>query len=142
MTSKVYFLRDGQFIKIGMSRDPLARIKTLQSGNPRPIEIVHIWDCYEDCGLEAHTAERTLHLNLKDVRQCGEWFIYDGNDFSDLILAVSAQIEDMASMAISAAEPKPIAVKEKRPRGRPSTGFDKVAYQREYMRQRRKKVLQ
>lgn len=144
MISKVYFLRDGQFIKIGISKNPSMRIRNLQVGNPRPIEVVRVWDCYDEMGLDAYKAEKTLHNELKDVRQCGEWFLYEGDDFTSLLEAVSRKVEEMAKQAFDLAAAQEKSKKDppaKRPRGRPRTGFDKTAYQREYMRERRKKPV-
>lgn len=52
--------------KIGRTDyDPLRRLATLQTGNPRRLEVVAMWPV---------DAEDTLHRLLADLRGVGEWF--------------------------------------------------------------------
>ena len=59
-------------VKIGISCDPLKRIKTLQTGNSSRLEIVAIR--HAPNGL---ADERAAHERLKDFRVRGEWFSPD-----------------------------------------------------------------
>lgn len=54
-------------IKIGFATDPLARLYSLQTGNPRRLTII---------GLRAgtRTTERDIHRRLSGARMVGEWF--------------------------------------------------------------------
>lgn len=58
-------------VKIGMSDDPVSRLKTLQTGNPFRLHIRLM--VQSDRSLEG-----LLHRHFKDVRTQGEWF-----DFGD-----------------------------------------------------------
>lgn len=77
----VYVISEGPDgpIKIGKSADPEARLRTLQTGNPRQLRMIYA------CRFESEMAdevETCLHLELAESRLAGEWF-----DFSeDLIL--------------------------------------------------------
>ena len=58
-------------VKIGISRTPLARVSTLQTGNPRPLALMHRWV------LDNATAlawEKRIHLDLAEWKLEGEWF--------------------------------------------------------------------
>jgi Meiotically up-regulated gene 113 len=55
-------------IKIGFSKDPLNRLKALQTGNSRKIEIMG-WIKSDDQSLE-----RELHKKYQKHRLHGEWF--------------------------------------------------------------------
>lgn len=68
----LYFIQERStgMIKIGRSKDPKRRLKTLQTGNANELRLV----CYlEGLGWR----ERDLHEALKKWRTSGEWFEYD-----------------------------------------------------------------
>lgn len=70
---KVYMIRAGDYIKIGYSHDPDARLKSMETGNPLSMEI--IWQ--QDMGPVARTAklaESRLHTRFEKHRHKGEWF--------------------------------------------------------------------
>ena len=54
-------------VKIGTAKDPDARLKTLQTGNPEPLAGIAAWRAlpYE---------ERALHERFAEHRIRGEWF--------------------------------------------------------------------
>jgi len=63
----IYFIRAGNFIKIGYAVDPYSRLKQLQTGNPQKLELVgYVEGDYE---TEAH-----IHSLFADFRVKGEWF--------------------------------------------------------------------
>lgn len=63
----VYFISDGEFVKIGVASDPEQRIKALQTSTPHPLELL--------CTLEGdYPLERKLHTMFADYRASGEWF--------------------------------------------------------------------
>jgi len=63
----LYFIRSGQYVKIGVSATPRRRIASIQTGNPEPIEVLAIVE--GDASLEAD-----LHRRLASFRKQGEWF--------------------------------------------------------------------
>lgn len=72
-TEYVYFLRAGEFIKIGKSSGhPGSRIAALQTGCPFPITLA----AWEFGGLER---EAELHRRFAGLRRHGEWFLDDGD---------------------------------------------------------------
>lgn len=82
MSYYVYFIqpkgRGNRPVKIGYSKDPESRCKTLQTSNPDKLKI-----CIRlpfETELEAREAERTLQwlAGKKFKRMEGEWFIIYG----------------------------------------------------------------
>lgn len=73
-----------QTVKIGFTSDRNVerRIGQLQTGNPRPLRIVEIFE-FENSDM-AKQIERLCHWNLKSSRLSGEWFTYDGNVINKL----------------------------------------------------------
>lgn len=63
----VYFITDGEFIKIGKANDPNQRLSELQTGNPKPL-----WIIKQIKGDEKQ--ERRLHQIFKSWHHRGEWF--------------------------------------------------------------------
>jgi DNA-binding XRE family transcriptional regulator len=63
----VYFIRQGEFIKIGFTESPLKRLSQLQTANPTNLEVLLIIDGERD--LEAK-----YHELFKDHAHRGEWF--------------------------------------------------------------------
>lgn len=70
--SNVYFISDGEFIKIGKANNVERRMKELQTGNPKKLEILKIIKCSNE--QEAYELERFLHSILHSVQSFGEWF--------------------------------------------------------------------
>lgn len=63
----VYFITDGEFIKIGKANDPNQRLSELQTGNPKSL-----WIIKQIKGDEKQ--ERMLHQVFKTWHHRGEWF--------------------------------------------------------------------
>ncbi|MDX2521603.1 GIY-YIG nuclease family protein [Streptomyces stelliscabiei] len=74
MKSQVYVIgaTDSPVAKIGVSTDPVRRLRQIQSMSPLRLEI--LWTCPGGYPLEGH-----LHTQLRAYRSHGEWF-----DFQDL----------------------------------------------------------
>lgn len=66
----VYFLRAGDLIKIGHSREPKARMLTLRGASPVGLDLLHI-----EPGPVSK--ERALHRRFNRLRSHGEWFRAD-----------------------------------------------------------------
>jgi hypothetical protein len=63
----IYFIRCGEFIKIGYTTDLSTRMKSLRQANPSPIDILHS----EPGGI---VDERAHHKRFAHLRHQGEWF--------------------------------------------------------------------
>jgi hypothetical protein len=70
--SNVYFISDGQFIKIGKANNVEKRMKELQIGNPHKLKILKIIKCSNE--HSAYELERFFHSILHSVNKSGEWF--------------------------------------------------------------------
>lgn len=74
--SNVYFISDGDFVKIGKANNVEKRLKVLQTGNPKPLTIINIIEC-GDC-KKAYELEFFLHKMLKPLKVNGEWYKLGG----------------------------------------------------------------
>jgi hypothetical protein len=63
----VYFIRSGNFIKIGHATNPNRRLKELQTGNPNHLELMGVIP-------GGPNAESHIHSIFSDFRTNGEWF--------------------------------------------------------------------
>lgn len=71
----VYVLKSGNYYKIGRSRQPDKRIKTLKIQLPFPVEVFALIPC-ERC----IDSEMALHELFGDKRVNGEWFHLSPNE--------------------------------------------------------------
>lgn len=63
----VYFIRAGNYIKIGYADDPRKRLKELQTGNPNKLELLG--------SIPGDVSrEKEVHHIFSDFRVNGEWF--------------------------------------------------------------------
>ena len=67
-----YFVRCGDFIKIGQSTKVSNRLSQLQVSNPQPLELLL---CLPN---RMGFREEDLHYRFRNQRQAGEWFLYEG----------------------------------------------------------------
>jgi hypothetical protein len=63
----IYFIRSGQYVKIGISARPWARLAEFQTANPEPLEMLAI-------GPGDFAFEAELHQLFGEHRGAGEWF--------------------------------------------------------------------
>ena len=63
----VYFIHDGEHVKIGWSADPEQRMSSLSTGNPRPLRLL-------GAIRGSESDEKNLHAALAPLRANGEWF--------------------------------------------------------------------
>jgi hypothetical protein len=71
-------------IKIGRSKDPVKRLKQLQTGNPNKLKLIA---SFEGLGWK----EKIIHEHLSMHRLEGEWFSYEC--IGDLPLNIYEKIE-------------------------------------------------
>ena len=70
--SFVYFISDGEYVKIGKGTNPTERLRELQTGNGRKLELISLIPCKDESS--AYKVETALHDIYKLYRLCGEWF--------------------------------------------------------------------
>lgn len=63
----------GSAIKIGSTRDPVSRIKELQTGSSETLLLQRVI-CFRSRS-EATECEKQLHEKFAHYRKCGEWFL-------------------------------------------------------------------
>lgn len=71
----VYFIRAGEYVKIGKAADPEDRMRGMQTACPFHMRLVGTIDCRSDGG--AYIYERKLHHRFRSLRVRGEWFRWD-----------------------------------------------------------------
>lgn len=74
----VYFVTDGEFVKIGIARLFAKRLSGLQTGSPRELKALCV--CMFDDFIWAQKYEKLLHDHFIDKHIRGEWFKIDEND--------------------------------------------------------------
>jgi hypothetical protein len=75
----VYFIKVGEYYKIGRAANIKKRIKQLQTGSPHEIILVD----YYDTG-DAVAEEKRWHEKYKDKRMKGEFFNLSDRDIRDI----------------------------------------------------------
>jgi len=79
MCNFIYIIRQGnsRIFKIGVSKNPTQRCKSLQTGNPHGLKVIFTVPCN---GVSAYQAESLIHNHLKTEKVKGEWFIIESDD--------------------------------------------------------------
>ncbi len=67
----LYLIRDGDFLKVGISRCARKRLVTLQTGNPRTLVIERVLRSDQGSVIDA---EQAILRALRSYRVRGEWF--------------------------------------------------------------------
>ena len=113
-------------VKIGKSVNPLFRMLSLQSGCPVPLRIVKEFDWHD-------SIEKIIHSCFGKYRIGGEWFRTDGeiNELGDflniLVFSDEQSVFDKAMEMLASLSPDKVMNF-----GKP---FDRVAYQKEYIKE-------
>ena len=68
----VYFITDGEFVKIGVSAAPLMRMAELQGANARDLKLLYVIPMKDSD--DAYKIEKYLHNAYAEHRMNGEWF--------------------------------------------------------------------
>ena len=68
----LYAMQCKEYVKFGVSKNPLARIKELQTGNPFEIKLLLRVE-YENF----YQIEKQIHEYFDTKRGLGEWFLID-----------------------------------------------------------------
>ena len=75
--SVVYFIRCGDFVKVGYATNVVRRVAELQTGNPHELELLGVIP-------GGASEERTLHALLAAEHHRGEWFRISGDTIPTL----------------------------------------------------------
>ena len=70
--SNVYFISDGEYIKIGKADDVKKRLNILQVGNPKTLQIIQVIECKD--AETAYKLEHFLQKLFQSFNYKGEWF--------------------------------------------------------------------
>lgn len=68
----VYFVSDSCYIKIGVAKDPDARLREIQTGNPNDCDILCLIPCTTE--KSAYALEKALHRVYSHRHRRGEWY--------------------------------------------------------------------
>ena len=90
--SFVYFVSDGEFIKIGKAKNYEARLGGIQTGNARKCYFVALIPCETES--DSNMLETELHRYFSHKRMIGEWFdIIDDPEFDKVVQEFPAEKE-------------------------------------------------
>lgn len=67
-----YWNQERWHIKIGVSNNPIKRLKSLQTGNSHQLQLVKAISA-----TAPRRVETSLHHQFRHYRQAGEWFVLD-----------------------------------------------------------------
>ena len=67
ITGQVYFITDGQLVKIGFAKKPLNRIAALQTASSKPLSLLARM-------RGSYQLEHFIHTKFKHLNERGEWF--------------------------------------------------------------------
>jgi hypothetical protein len=70
--SNVYFISDGEFVKIGKADNVDCRMKQLQTSNAKPLFVIGYIPCKTPSS--ALTKETIIHSDFKSRKMVGEWY--------------------------------------------------------------------
>jgi len=70
----IYFITDGQYIKIGVSLDPDRRMAGMQTGFANRLSMVGSFIIKGEGRYTAYDIEQELHRKLSHANVSGEWF--------------------------------------------------------------------
>lgn len=82
----IYLISDGELTKIGRSKNPIKRLKELQTGHPKRLRLIACFSLKSP--REDRKMENRLHyiLRIKRCRYNGEWFsLTPDKDLIDLV---------------------------------------------------------
>ncbi|HIC10926.1 MAG TPA: GIY-YIG nuclease family protein, partial [Campylobacterales bacterium] len=87
--SFIYVITDGEFYKIGATKNINRRIEILQMGNPRPLKLVYQ---KETPNNRAKEIEHYLHKYFSDKNILGEWFKLSEDDINQIETIVNQRL--------------------------------------------------
>ena len=70
--SNVYFISDGEFVKIGKANNVQVRLSQFQTASPRPLKVLKVIECKDS--KDAYELEKFLHQAFSEHHIRNEWF--------------------------------------------------------------------
>lgn len=97
----LYLIKCRDIYKIGIAADVKARLASLQTGNPYPIEVCAYYQFQDPSPVE-----KSLHQKFYDKRKQGEWFALGGADLKALddICALLGGVKQSMPIVLSASD--------------------------------------
>lgn len=92
----VYFVRAGEYVKIGVADNIFSRMSALQTGCPMQLECLLLLQGGYDLEMELHDRFRALH-------QRGEWFVW-GDDVAAYVTDARESGNDLSGVLRSGLE--------------------------------------
>lgn len=86
-------------VKVGSAKDPLARLESLQTGNPSPL-------CAWEVVLGSRELERHLHRRWRRLRVVGEWFDHPAHASFFIDRAHNAAVEQIRAHETGRRDPR------------------------------------
>ena len=85
----IYAIRCNEYLKIGISKNPRARLKSLQTSSPYELTMEKTYIV-----KDAKIAESLVHMKLKDYHERGEWFKVSIDLVDKAVSEINAMDED------------------------------------------------
>jgi len=75
----IYLIRNGHsnHYKIGISKNVVSRLNTLQTGNPEKLSLISFFP-----SINTYNQEQELHNHYSEKRVAGEWFVLEQHDIN------------------------------------------------------------
>jgi len=86
---KVYLMRSGDNIKVGVSTSPQERQRQIQTSHYEEVELIKTWE-----PEDALSMEKKIHAKLFSQHQRGEWFKMDEKSLNGIVNAISLFVGD------------------------------------------------
>lgn len=86
----VYFITDGEYIKIGIAASLPNRVRQLQTGNARRLKALYVIP--QKNQKESLNIERTMHEYFNGKRMNGEWFDIEEKDIHTICKRFKLQL--------------------------------------------------
>lgn len=85
----IYIVSDGKYCKIGKTNDMKKRLKNLQNGNPKKLDVIALYSFANE--ETTFFIETKIHHKLKNYNVLNEWFYFE--NIQDLIKDLNNTLE-------------------------------------------------
>ena len=82
----IYIIQCNEFVKIGIAKDPEARLNLLQIGNPYPLKLLKTF-----VSFDTKADERLMHDTFSGYYERGEWYRIPGELIECFAIALSVE---------------------------------------------------
>jgi len=70
----IYLISDGELVKIGHSKHPTKRLNQLQTGHPKKLKLIALFEWETKGKITERIMEGRIHYLLRQFHRNGEWF--------------------------------------------------------------------